>query len=434
MVKEVIKKLLVWVLTAETRMALKRHHPTIVAVTGSVGKTSTKDAIFSVLSVPFHVRKSEKSFNTEIGIPLSILGLPNARWNPFHWLWNLLRGATVAFRKRYPTWLVLEVGADRPGDIQRIGRWLHPNVVVVTRLPAIPVHVEFFSSPEALLEEKEKLVEALKPHGVLILNIDDSRVDALRRLAPHATVVTVGTTPHAAFYASAYEILYENLEGFRFPTGITFAVHAGENRAPVTVAGALGRQHVYPALSACAVGTHAGMDLVAAAHALATYQPPAGRMRIITGIKNTMIIDDTYNASPAATEEALRVLKDVSISGRKIAVLGDMFELGRFSEEAHEKIGAAVVGAADLLMTAGIRARGIAQGARAAGMDGAKIFQFEDTGRIGKELEHSLRGGDLVLIKGSQAMRMERLVEEIMAHPEEEKHLLVRQEREWQKR
>ncbi|MDO8590711.1 MAG: cyanophycin synthetase, partial [bacterium] len=165
----------------------------------------------------------------------------------------------------------------------------------------------------------------------------------------------------------------------------------------------------------------------------------------------TTVIDDTYNSSPVAVAEALRTLAEVKVDaspsaqdlaqddpearprGRKIAVLGDMLELGKYSIKAHEKAGKEAVGAADILVTVGLRARDIAMGALDNGMDEKNIFQFDDTKEAGKHVETIMAEGDIVLVKGSQGMRMERIVEEIMAHPEDKDILLVRQEEEWQK-
>jgi UDP-N-acetylmuramoyl-tripeptide--D-alanyl-D-alanine ligase len=164
--KNFFKSVVVRGLTFEARCVLKKYHPRIIAVTGSVGKTSTKDAIFTAISGDVHARKSEKSFNSEIGVPLTILGLANAWSNPFLWFKNLLDGLLlIVFKQEYPEWLVLEVGADRPGDIESVAAWLKPDVAVFTRLPDVPVHVEFFSSPEEVIKEKKFLAYALKAGG-----------------------------------------------------------------------------------------------------------------------------------------------------------------------------------------------------------------------------------------------------------------------------
>ena len=155
--KTFFKKAVVFIITLEARAVLRKYKPKIVAVTGSVGKTSAKDAIYEVLSEGARVRKSEKSFNSEIGLPLTILGIPNAWSNPFRWLQNIIDGLFVLlFTVQYPQWLVLEVGADRPGDIRSLAKWLRVDIAVITRLPEVPVHVEFYAA-EAVVEKRPRL-------------------------------------------------------------------------------------------------------------------------------------------------------------------------------------------------------------------------------------------------------------------------------------
>jgi UDP-N-acetylmuramyl pentapeptide synthase len=163
------------------------------------------------------------------------------------------------------------------------------------------------------------------------------------------------------------------------------------------------------------------------------YKTTPGRMKLIDGINNSTIIDDSYNSSPVALYEALNVLDAVNAPGKKIAVLGDMMELGSFAADEHKKAGEKVAAIADMLVTVCVRARYFAEGARKGGMEKKNILQFDDSQIAGQKLAGKLGHGDIVLVKGSQSVRMERVVEEIMEHPEEKKELLVRQEKEWQK-
>src|SRR6185436_8676912 len=175
--KSFFKKIIIQILTWQSKRILAKYNPKIVAITGSVGKTSTKDAVYSVLSKFYTVRKSEKSFNGDIGLPLTILGCPNG-WNyPLVWIENIIKGfSLIIFNRKYPKYLVLEVGAGKPGDIKDIAKWLKPDVVVITRLPDVPVHVEFFGSTEKVIEEKISLAYALKQDGLFIVNHDDKVV------------------------------------------------------------------------------------------------------------------------------------------------------------------------------------------------------------------------------------------------------------------
>ncbi len=427
--KSLFKKIIVAIITFEARMLIARTRPHVIGITGSVGKTSTKDAVYTVLKQKVRVRKSEKSFNSEIGVPLTILGLPNAWNNPFRWIKNIFDGALIAmFPGNYPEWLVLEIGVDRPGDIGRITSWLKPDIVILTRLPDVPVHVEFFNSPEAVIAEKRQLVDALKPEGILVFNNDD---EAIVKIKDGIRQQSIGYSRYSLspFTASADKMIYES----GVPIGLEFTLTHGFDATLIAVFGSLGVQHAYAYTAAVAVGTIFGMTIQECAEALRAHVPPPGRMRLIPGIKGSLIIDDTYNASPVAMERAIQTLKEVRTIGRKIAILGDMMELGQYSVAQHEKTGHMIAEVADILVTVGIRSRGIAEGALESGMHESKIRQYEDARLAGKELEELLGEDDIVLVKGSQSIRAERAVEEIMMHPEQAGELLVRQDSMWQK-
>lgn len=429
------KRIIVFLLTWEAKLVLHKYKPRIIAVTGSVGKTSTKDAIYSVLAPHVHVRKSDKSFNSEVGIPLTILGRPNAWQNPLKWVENLIDGLVLLlWGAKYPAWLVLEVGADRPGDISSVAKWLKCDMVIITRLPDVPVHVEFFRSPEDVVREKASLLTALKSDGTFIANADDAKVLALREHVPGRSV-TYGFTLGSDIMGEKLELLTESGENGH-PLGLAARVKyedTGES-VDVRLLGTIGSHGFMPMLAAIAVGKVLDIPLASMAESLAAHVAPPGRMRLIPGIKGTLIIDDTYNASPAATSAALHALGLAGKGGRRIAILGDMLELGRYSTAQHREVGKDVADCADILLTVGFRARDIAQGALDSGMKDERILQYEDAKQAGNELEQILEAGDVVLIKGSQSMRMERIVEEVMAEPHRAKELLVRQEREWRRR
>ncbi len=425
--KQLFKRIIAAILTAEARLLLARMQPKIIAVTGSVGKTSTKDAVYSVIKHHTFARKSEKSFNSELGVPLSVLGLPSAWSSPLGWLKNIFDGAVLAlFAREYPEWLVLEVGVDRPGDMAAITRWIKPDVVMLTRLPDTPVHVEYFETPEDVIREKLELVHALKTDGVLIYNNDDERA---REVAQSVVQKTIGYSRYSLsdFTASADKIIYDNGRAVALECMLTH----GDEAVVLRVNGSLGVQHAYNYAAAVAAGSLLGISAQEGAAALREHEPPPGRMRLIEGIKDALIIDDTYNASPVAMERALQTLKEVKGVKRRIAVLGDMLELGQFSVLSHYTAGEQVATSADLLVTVGIRARGIAKGALNAGMSEQVIYQYDDAARAGQELQLMLEAGDVVLIKGSQGLRLERVVEEVMAHPERAAELLVRQDPVW---
>jgi UDP-N-acetylmuramoyl-tripeptide--D-alanyl-D-alanine ligase len=428
--KKVAKAIVVKTLTWQASILLKKHKPMIVAITGSVGKTLTKDAVYSAIKNSISARKSEKSFNSEIGVPLTVLGLNNGWNNPFLWLKNIVDGFfTLLFSKDYPKVLVLEAGIDRPGDMSALTKWVRPNITVLTRLPAVPVHVEFFSSPEEVVQEKMKLVEALASDGVLVYNNDDTIIQAQ---LPQVRQKAVGYSRYLAsdFNTSGDQIIYQD----NHVVGTEFTVSHKDHRYTVQLPGTVGTQHLYACSAALAVAYEIGISLESAVKGLQSLETPPGRMRVIPGLKSTTLIDDTYNSSPIAVASALETLKEIKHARRKIAVLGDMLELGKYSSQEHYKIGQTVANTVQLLLTVGVRARKIAEGALASGLNESQILQYDDAGRAGRELQNILQPGDVVLIKASQGIRAERIVEEVMAHPEDAPKLLVRQQSAWLKR
>ena len=300
--KSFFKHIVVWIITLEARFLLARTKPTIIAITGNIGKTSVKDAIFEVIKTKVHARKSEKSFNSEIGVPLSVLGLENGWNNPLLWFKNIIDGFLLMVHPgKYPKVLVLEMGVDRPGDMEKLTKWIRPHVVVLTRLPDVPVHVEFFNSPEEVSREKIKLVEALRKEGTFVYNHDDEQVVNVAKgiFQPSIGYSRYSPSPFVASHDASY---YENGHA----AGTEFVLTNGNESVPFRVAGSLGVQHAYTYGAAAAVGSIFGVTLKEVAEALKNHVPPPGRMRVVPGLKNTLIIDDTYNASPAALEGALQ--------------------------------------------------------------------------------------------------------------------------------
>jgi UDP-N-acetylmuramyl pentapeptide synthase len=428
--RQIFKSLIVSILTLEAKIMLKRAKPIIIAVTGNVGKTSTKDAIFTVLKDTFRTRKSQKSFNSEIGVPLSILALPNAWDSVWGWTQNIIDGFFVAFFSRnYPQVLVLEMGVDRPGDMAKVTSWVKPDIVVMTRLPDVPVHVEYFGTPEAVVAEKMELVKALKPDGVFIYNHDDTKLQEVSKEVRQKSFGYSRYLP-SHFMTSEDKIIYHD----DVPVGMSLSLAHLDERVTVRIEGSIGAQHNYTIAAAAAVAHYLDISLEQVANALQGHASAPGRMQIIKGLKHSIIIDDTYNASPAAMELALQTLGEIRGAKRKIAVLGDMMELGQYSSIEHERIGALVPKFADMLLTLGVRSRKIAEGALENGLSEKVIWQYDDIARAGRELQNLLEPGDVVLVKASQSIRAERVVEEVMAEPERASVLLARQDTAWQSR
>ncbi|MEI6660398.1 MAG: Mur ligase family protein [bacterium] len=431
--KEIFKKIVVTIITWEARLILKRYKPKVIAITGSVGKTSTKDAIFTVLSKFKTVRKSEKSFNSEIGIPLTILGVPNAWSSVYSWIMNILHGLLlIVFKRNYPEYLVLEVGAGKPGDIKNVAPWLAPDVVVITSFPDKPVHVEFFQSVEHIIEEKSALAQAIKADGTLVLNHDDDKVYALHGKT-NCQTVSYGFHENATYHATHPTYLFKDVDGMTIPDGINFKLEYKGNTFPVHLPHVIAMHFAGQSLASIAVASSLGCDLLTSINAISEFKAPPGRLNPLEGINKSVIIDDTYNSSLIALMAAIGVLGEMK-GNRRIAVLGDMLELGKFTDEAHREAGEKIVGVADILVTVGPRSRSIDSGAVSKGFPEANIHHFESSDSASDYLTRLVRQGDIVLLKGSQGVRLERAVEAIMAHPELKSELLCRQDKEWKNR
>jgi UDP-N-acetylmuramyl pentapeptide synthase len=425
--KSFIKKLVIATLTVEARVTLWAHRPRIVGITGSVGKTSTKDAVACVARRLGTTRESTKSYNSEFGISLTVLGLETA-WGSFGgWFSNIIRGlGTALFSFSYPQWLVLEMGVDHPNDMRTAVALVQLDTAIITHIGDTPVHVEFFESVQDVVREKARIIQGLTPNGTLILSYDDEQVRTLKDESKHATL-TFGSGEGADVRGDYYTVLYDE-QGK--PTGITFKMMHNGNIVPLTLAGVLGKQRMYPSLAAVAFGVTHGLNLVDIGDALSGRVFSPGRMRILEGMHKTTLIDDTYNASPIAVHEALAALKDLT-GGRKIAVLGDMAGLGKHSISAHEMVGKECVGI-DVLVTVGNRMRRAAEIAKENSV--SRVESFEHARDAGLFVKSILKEGDVVLLKGSQSVRVERATKELLAHPDQAEQLLVRQGKEWEKR
>lgn len=431
MFHQIGKKSIAYILKMESRLALWKYKPKVVAITGSVGKTSTKDAVYAVLSKISYVRKSEKSFNSEIGLPLTILGAPNGWNNPFVWFQNIFKGLWLfLWPHKYPEWLVLEVGVSKPNDMREVASWLKTDAVIITAIGETPAHIEFFNSRKHLVEEKSQLIKTLKKDGLLVLNADDETVLEMKAGVKNR-VITYGFKEGVDILGSSDSIFYNNESE---PQGIIFRADKEGSSLPVTIEGVFGRNHVYASLATLALSSGLKFNILDAVNALKNYDVPPGRMRLLKGINNSLIIDDTYNSSPFACKSALKTLKEVKNQNRKIAILGDMLELGKYTNEAHKNIGKIAKENCDVLIVVGPRAKNIKEGAIEAGMNPESIFEFSDSFEAGNFIKTFAQKGDIILVKGSQGIRMERVTEAILLDQKNKDKLLVRQDSEWLKK
>ncbi len=410
MIKHILRALIVWILASFSRGIIRKYRPTIVMVTGSVGKTSTKDAIAAALSNSFFLRKSKKNHNTEFGVPLTIIGVKNPWKNPFAWLLVFQEALTLLLLpNHYPKLLVLEVGADGPGDLIHILHIATPDITVVTQLPEVPVHVEAYATPQALRDEEFMPAYALAPAAPLIVSSDDSYALAMAARLP-ARLITYGIAKDAQIRLSNIHTfsLDRKIEGMQADISVQ-----GETNT-LTVHGSIGQHQLSPAAAALAVASALDVPTADALTGLESYVPPPGREHIFYGKNDILIIDDSYNSSPAAVKEALTTLSTLQ-ANRRIAVLGDMLELGRYSVEEHQRAGKLVAQMADIVVTVGMRARGIADAAHKEGMSTDAIFMTDTSNDAIPILETLIQKNDVLLVKGSQNIRTELIVEAFLA-------------------
>ena len=354
----------------------------VIGITGSLGKTTTKEVTASVLSSKWQVLKSEGNLNSEIGLPMTVLNGLDARHE-------------VA---------VLEMAMYQVGDIRFLAEVAHPRVGVVTAV--LPVHLERLGTIERIHQAKQELVEELPSNGVAVLNADDPRVNSMAA-ATSARVVRYGVDPTADVRAE-----HIDSQGLR---GVEFDLLLGGERRHVHLP-LLGAQSVHAALAAAAVASEEGLSLSETAEALQRLSPTL-RMLILEGVNGSRVVDDSYNASPESVLAALNLLRELP-GRRKIAVLGDMLELGTQEEPSHRRVGNRAAAVLDLLITYGPRSRTTAAGARSAGLKPDQVLESESHAETVEFLRNQLRPGDDVLVKGSLAMGMSAVVQGIRADGE----------------
>ena len=360
-----------------------RFDPLVVGVTGSIAKTSTKEAITAVLGPAFRTLRSEGNQNNEIGLPLTLL-----RLGPDH------RAA------------VLEMGMYAGGEIADLARLARPRIGVVTAVHG--VHLSRLGSLSAIEQAKGELVEALPSDGVAVLNQDDRRV---RRMADRTAARVLGYGLGADAEVGAEDVASAGLDGMRFTLRLPPMRGGRSVRLPARIPG-LGKLSVHNALAAAAVGHAAGIEPPVIVHALAGGWSAPHRGQVVR-LGRVTLIDDAYNASPPSVIAALDLL--AGLPGRRIAVLGEMLELGKGSATGHREVGTAAAATCDVLIVVGAGATGIAVGAKAAGLDASRILEARDREAALYLLRDRLRDGDVVLVKASRGVELDLLVEALRA-------------------
>lgn len=348
----------------------------VVGITGSVGKTTTKEMCASVLSESMYTLKTQGNLNNDIGLPFTVMGL------------NQSHQAAV-----------LEMGANHFGEISRLTRVAAPDVAVITTIGES--HMEFFGSKQGVRKAKLEIIEGLKSGGTLILNGDDPLLWELKDSLSVKTVYCGVHNPDCDIFG---EVLGKDSENIRFAVrgieGVSFHIRCG------------GMHNLQNALLAIAVGQAFGCSISSIQDGLESFVNTGLRQKIIS-VNGITVISDCYNASPDSMRAALALLGESKSYGRKIAALGDMLELGSHSAKAHFEVGSVAAEQANLIFAAGKWAKNLCNGAVENGMPAGNVHGFETVSELINAIKPELREGDVLLVKGSRGMRMEQVIEAI---------------------
>lgn len=410
-------KILTILSTFIAKLVILKYKPIVIAITGNVGKSSTKEAISSVVSKKYTVRKNELNYNTEIGVALTIIGVEQSG-SPsiIIWIKHLLTGLKLLIKrqKNYPQVLILEYGADRPNDIKKLCNIARPDISVVTNIGNIPVHIEYFNDIEDVYNEKSTIIKMLKPSGTGILNYDNERIYNFRKLTK-ANILSYGFNSEADVHISSYKIeikddLLESSMYMRFEYKNHFA--------PFEIKNALGKGYAYAFLCAVSVGIALDINLLDSLHALEYFELLPGRLNLINGIKNSYIFNDCYNASPMAVENSLNLLGEFK-DNRKIFIFGDMKELGNHSEKAHRLVAKQIIdNNIKLFIAIGDKTKFTMESLERLDFNKNNIYHFDTSNDARLKIQDLIYPGDLILIKGSHSMKMEIISKEIAFEPD----------------
>lgn len=427
--KQNATKKLATILGSMARLVLRSRKPIVIGITGSVGKSSAKEAIALVVSKNYRVRFSPGNYNNEFGLPSAILGIKSPGRSIVRWLSACFHAILIVLRiESYPEVLILEMGIDHPGDMDYLTSIARPDIAVLTRIAES--HLANFENLAHIAKEKGKLIAALPDDGIAVLNADDERV--MRQAdRTKAKIVSYGLSPGASLFADNIRVLQENGR----TEGLSFKLNFGGKSIPVRLPAVVARHHLPAVLAAAAVAVALKMNLVDVAAALTEFRALPGRMTLLDGDARIRIIDDTYNASRVSTEAALNTLREL-IAPRKVVILGDMLEIGAGSNEAHRALRDAVIGSgATVFVGVGQHMRFLADALHGTNFPEKSIHHYPDPLAARDRLAEHIRPGDLVLVKGSQGLRMELIVERLLGERSdaEKNALLCRQSVAWKR-
>ncbi len=421
-----MRNIVVKILNVLATQIVEKYKPVIIGVTGSVGKSTTSRVISEILKTKYEVRLNNSAYRSDINIPLAIIGAESGKQSIAEWVKVFAKALALIFKKSsfYPDVIILNMAVNRPDDMKKMLQVVHPDVAVFTGVGEIPAHIEYFKSGKHIAREKSLLFKSLNKKDLAVLNMDD---EFIRNLSGSlkCDIMTYGFASDLTVKGEEIFLGEKKWKTSNGKIGMSFKITYEGTTVPFRFSYALGRGQIYAALAGAAVGLHFGFNLVEISQALANYTTLPGRMNLIKGMKGSLIIDDTFNASPKSVLAALETMRKLEAK-RKIAVLADMLELGKCTEFGHKNVGECVSTAADLVFCYGENAGAICNAAKEKGMKEEKIFYFDNKKDLIDQLKDMVEEGDIILVKGSRAMKMEEVVETLMLEPEKANELLVR--------
>jgi UDP-N-acetylmuramoyl-tripeptide--D-alanyl-D-alanine ligase len=421
-----MKKILEKILAFLAKRILKKYQPQVIGITGSIGKTSSKEAIYFVLKNKYRVRTNVKNYNNELGVPITIIGGESGGRSFLKWGKLILKGlgAWVFNDPLYPEILILEMGADHPGDIKYLTDLAPCHVGVLTHVA--PVHLEFLKTLNGVYNEKRYIATHLGKNDWAIFNADEDWADKLKD-ETKAKILTYG------FSEKAELRLYQLNESNSLVEGVKGKVLYQNTMIPFHFPNLIAPFSLYSILAAISVGVSYGINIIECINSLKTYRLPKGRLQLLEGKNGSLLIDDSYNASPVAVEKAVELLNDFANDQyRKIFVLGDMLELGDDKELYHQKVAKRLAESnIPVVITVGQLSSVIYDYLKMK--SNKEIYHFTHSKYAAEFLEKYISSGDLYFVKGSQGIRMERISKFILAEHLDPKGVLPRQTEEWVK-
>ncbi len=421
------KKFLQFLLRIISTKIINKYQPKIIAVTGSVGKTSTKDAIYTVLHEKENIRKSSGNLNSEIGAPLVFFNIKKAPVSIKDWISAVLKGILLIIRedKNYPKIIISELAADKPGDIYYLAKFIKPDIGIITAVGEVPVHIEFYKNSKALADEKSKIFSHFNLKNIAIINRDDAHYETIKsNINKDAKIITFGFKKEA-------DICIKEFSNTSLKTSLVKLIYK-KKEYNINLNYCLDSSFAYICACLLAVGTALNINLEEIIKQSLKIRPSKGRLKIIKGINKSIVLDGSYNSAPLSMQSALDTLKKVN-GKRKIAVIGDMLELGDYSEKEHQKIGKLAGSFCDYIFAVGEKSHIIKKQASQEKINEKNVFSFIKSEEAISDLKKIIKAGDIVLVKGSQGIRTEKIVYAIMKNKNKASKLLVRQDSFWKK-